>query len=165
MAGLAPTRRYNGHSPETQARPMIDLPPQNPLETLLKSAMDGKTSVGGFMKAFVASEVIVLNHTLVTPDGSGFDPLVFGSDSDELSVGVFTDMVRLGVYTQSAPYVGQMKLIDVLRRLPPGHGVVVNPIPEEERRKLPPQTQLLRLTFSWAGIQNILKDFADPFRP
>jgi hypothetical protein len=143
---------------------MIDLPPQNPLETLLNSAMDGQTSIGGFMKAFVAADVIVLNHRLVTPDGSGFDPLLFAEKGD-LFVGVFTDMVRLGVYTQSAPYVGQMKLVEVLKRVPPGHGVVVNPVPEEERKKLPPDAKLLRLNISWAGIQNILKDCADPFRP
>lgn len=152
MAGSNLTRRYNGHSPETQARPMIDLPPQNPLETLLKSAMDGQTSVGGFMKAFVAAEVILLNGSLVTPDGTGFDPLVF-AENDLRYVAVFTDMARLGIYNQKAPYVGQMKLIEVLKRIPPGHGVVVNP------------GTTLSLTLSWPGIQEILKDFADPFRP
>ena len=134
---------------------MTDLPPQNPLETLLKSAMDGQTSIGGFMKAFVAAEVIVLNGSLVTPDGSGFDPLVF-DDNGTRYVAVFTDMARLGVHTQQAPYVAQMKLIHVLRFLHdryPAHGVVVNP------------GVSLGMELSAAGIGEILKDFADPFRP
>ncbi|WP_313460273.1 SseB family protein [Stenotrophomonas sp.] len=134
---------------------MTDLPPQNPLETLLKSAMDGQTSIGGFMKAFVASEVIVPNGSLVTPDGSGFDPIVF-DDKGTRYVAVFTDMARLGNHTQLAPYLAQLKLIHVLGYLHdrhPGHGVVVNP------------GASLGMELKPDGIGTILADFADPFRP
>jgi len=131
---------------------MTDLPPQNPLETLLKSAMDGQTSIGGFMKAFVAAEVYLLNGSLVTADGSGFDPLLFDKQGT-LHVAVFTDMARLGGYSQTAPHVGQLRMIEVLKRVPGGYGVVVNP------------GTSLGLELSWPGIQEILKDFADPMRP
>lgn len=131
---------------------MTDLPPQNPLETLLKSAMDGKTSTGGFMKAFVASEVILLNGSLVTPDGSGFDPLLFDDDGVK-RVAVFTDLCRLGGYSQTAPHVGQMRMIEVLGRIPGGFGVVVNPATS------------LQLTISPDGVGHLLEDFADPNRP
>ncbi len=131
---------------------MTDLPPQNPLETLLKSAMDGQTSIGGFMKAFVASEVILLNGSLVTTDGSGFDPLLF-DDGGVKRVAVFTDLCRLGGYSQTAPHVGQMRMIEVLGRIPGGFGVVVNPATP------------LQLTISPDGVGHLLEDFADPFRP
>ena len=40
---------------------MNDLTPLTPIEALLQSAMDGKTPIGAFMKAFVASDVVLLN--------------------------------------------------------------------------------------------------------
>ena len=52
---------------------MTDLAPQTPIETLLKAAMDGAVPIRAFMEAFVASEVVLLTGSLVTPDGSGFD--------------------------------------------------------------------------------------------
>lgn len=131
---------------------MTDLPPQNYIETLLQASMVDQTNVGGFMKAFVASEVFLLNGRLVTPDGSGFDPLLF-DDKGQLRVAVFTDLCRLGGYSQTAPHVGQMRMIEVLKRVPGGYGVVVNP------------GTPLQLTLSPQGIGHILEDFADPNRP
>lgn len=131
---------------------MTDLPPQNLIETLLQATMADQTNIGGFMKAFVASEVILLNGSLVTPDGSGFDPLLF-DDKGVKRVGVFTDMCRLGHFTQTAPYIGQMRMIEVLGRIPGGFGVVVNPATP------------LQLTISPEGVGHLLEDFADPNRP
>ena len=131
---------------------MTDLPPQNLIETLLQATMADRTNMGGFMKAFVASEVILLNGSLVTPDGSGFDPLLF-DDKGVKRVGVFTDMCRLGPFTQTARYIGQMRMIEVLGRIPGGFGVVVNPATP------------LQLTISPEGVGHLLEDFADPNRP
>ena len=43
---------------------MNDAAPQTPIETLLKTAMDGQLPIGLFMKAFVASEVVLLTGSL-----------------------------------------------------------------------------------------------------
>ncbi|WP_367345324.1 SseB family protein [Stenotrophomonas bentonitica] len=126
---------------------MTDLAPQNPLETLLKSAMDGQVPIGAFMKAFVASDVLLLTGSLVTPDGSGFDPLLFDKQGT-LHVAVFTDMARVGFHSQQAPHTLRMRMLDVLKRVPGGYGVVVNP------------GTSLGLELSWPGIQAILEDFA-----
>jgi len=126
---------------------MTDLAPQNPIETLLKSAMDGQTPIGAFMKAFVASEVVLLTGSLVTPDGSGFDPLLFDKQGT-LHVAVFTDMARVGFHSQQAPHTLRMRLLEVLKRVPGGYGVVVNP------------GTSLGLELSPQGIGEILKDFA-----
>ncbi|WP_413975830.1 SseB family protein [Stenotrophomonas acidaminiphila] len=105
----------------------MDTPaPQNPLETLLKAAMEGTVPIRAFMQGFVASEVVLLTGSRVTPDGSGFDPLLFDKQG-VLHVAVFTDMARVGVHTQQAPHMLRWLMLDVLRRVPGGYGVVVNP--------------------------------------
>ena len=105
----------------------MDTPaPQNPLETLLKAAMEGAVPIKAFMQGFVASEVVLLTGSRVTPDGSGFDPLLFDKQG-VLHVAVFTDMARVGIHTQPAPHTLRWLMLDVLRRVPGGYGVVVNP--------------------------------------
>lgn len=126
---------------------MTDLTPQTPIEILLQSAMDGKTPIGAFMKAFVASDVVLLTGSLVTPDGSGFDPLLFDKQGT-LHVAVFTHMERVGFHSQQAPHTIRMQMLEVLKRVPGGYGVVVNP------------GTSLGLELSPAGIGEILKDFA-----
>jgi len=126
---------------------MKDLTPLTPIEALLQSAMDGKTPIGAFMKAFVASDVVLLTGSLVTPDGSGFDPLLFDKQGT-LHVAVFTHMERVGFHSQQAPHTIRMQMLEVLKRVPGGYGVVVNP------------GTSLGLELSPAGIGEILKDFA-----
>ncbi|HDS0921982.1 TPA: SseB family protein [Stenotrophomonas maltophilia] len=126
---------------------MTELAPQTPIEILLQSAMDGKTPIGAFMKAFVASDVVLLTGSLVTPDGSGFDPLLFDKQGT-LHVAVFTHMERVGFHSQQAPHTIRMQMLEVLKRVPGGYGVVVNP------------GTSLGMELSPAGIGEILKDFA-----
>ncbi|HAI48337.1 MAG TPA: hypothetical protein DCM50_16840 [Stenotrophomonas sp.] len=127
---------------------MTELPPQTPIETLLQSAMDGQLPIGLFMKAFVASEVVLLTGSLVTPDGSGFDPLLFDKQG-VLHVSVFTDMSRVGFHSHQAPHTIRMLMLDVLKRVPGGYGVVINP------------GTPLGFEISPSGVGEILKDFAD----
>lgn len=127
---------------------MNDAAPQTPIETLLKTAMDGQLPIGLFMKAFVASEVVLLTGSLVTPDGSGFDPLLFDKQG-VLHVSVFTDMSRVGFHSQQAPHTICMLMLEVLKRVPGGYGVVINP------------GTSLGFEISPSGVGEILKDFAD----
>ena len=126
---------------------MTDLPPQTPLETLLQTAMAGTLPIGAFMQAFVASDVLVLTGSLVTPDGSGFDPLLFDKQG-VLHVAVFTDPARVGFHSEQAPHQIRWLMLDVLRRVPGGYGVVINP------------GTTLGFEISPAGVGEILKDFA-----
>jgi len=130
---------------------MNDAAPQTPIETLLKTAMDGQLPIGLFMKAFVASEVVLLTGSLVTPDGSGFDPLLFDKQG-VLHVSVFTDMSRVGFHSQQAPHTIRMRMLEVLKRVPGGYGVVINP------------GTSLGFEISPSGVGEILKDFADGLR-
>lgn len=126
---------------------MTDLPPQTPIETLLQTAMAGQLPIKAFMKAFVASEVVLLTGSLVTPDGSGFDPLLFDKQG-VLHVAVFTDPARVGFHSEQAPHQIRWLMLDVLRRVPGGYGVVINP------------GTTLGFEISPDGVGEILKDFA-----
>ncbi|MCW4453861.1 SseB family protein [Flavobacterium sp. MXW15] len=126
---------------------MDTLPPQTPVETLLQSAMEGTLPIRTFMQAFVASEVVLLTGSLVTPDGSGFDPLLFDKRG-VLHVAVFTGMARVGIHSQQAPHAIRWPMLEVLRRVPGGYGVVVNP------------GTTLGFEISPPGVGEILKDFA-----
>jgi len=132
----------------TPAITMNEIAPQTPLETLLQSAMAGTLPIGAFMKAFVADQVVLLTGSLVTPDGSGFDPLLFDKQG-VLHVAVFTHPARVGNHAQQAPHQLRWLMLDVLRRVPGGYGVVVNP------------GTTLGFEISPAGVGEILKDFAD----
>jgi len=118
-----------------------------PIETLLKAAMDGAVPIRTFMEAFVASEVVLLTGSLVTPDGSGFDPLLFDKQGT-LHVAVFTDPARVGNHAQQAPHQIRWLMLDVLRCVPGGYGVVINP------------GTSLGFEISPGGVGEILKDFA-----
>lgn len=108
--------------------------------------MDGALPIRSFMQTFVASEVLLLTGSLVTADGSGFDPLLFDKQG-VLHVAVFTDMARIGFHAQQAPHTVHWLMLDVLRRVPGGYGVVVNP------------GTPLGFEISPAGVRELLKDF------
>ncbi|WP_312112621.1 SseB family protein, partial [Stenotrophomonas indicatrix] len=120
---------------------------QTPIETLLQTAMAGQLPIKAFMQAFVASEVVLLTGSLVTPDGTGFDPLLFDKQG-VLHVAVFTDPARVGFHSEQAPHQIRWLMLDVLRRVPGGYGVVINP------------GTTLGFEISPAGVGEILKDFA-----
>ena len=126
---------------------MTDIAPQTPVETLLQSAMAGQLPIRAFMQAFVASDVVLLTGSLVTPDGSGFDPLLFDKQG-VLHVAVFTDAARVGNFAQQAPHQLRWLMLDVLRRVPGGYGVVINP------------GTTLGFEISPQGVGEILKDLA-----
>lgn len=126
---------------------MNQLAPQIPIETLLQTAMDGTLPIRAFMQVFVASDVVLLTGSLVTPDGSGFDPLLFDKQG-VLHVAVFTDPARIGIHAQQAPHQIRWLMLDVLRRVPGGYGVVINP------------GTGLGFEISPSGVGELLKDFS-----
>ncbi len=131
---------------------MIELPPQNLVERLIKSASEGTTTRGAFIRAILPVEVTVLSGSYVEEDGTGLDPLLFEKQG-VLHLAAFTDDSRMGIYTQQAPYTGKVTMYRLLQQVPPGYGVVVNP------------GTSLHFELSWQGIQNILEDFSDPNNP
>jgi hypothetical protein len=52
-------------------------------------------------------------------------------------VAVFTDPSRVGIYSQQAEHQIRWLMLDVLRRVPGGYGVVINPAPRWASRSRP----------------------------
>ena len=109
--------------------------------------MDGAGRYRGVREACGAAGVVRRTGSLVTPEGSGFDPLLFDKQGT-LHVAVFTDPGGVGIHSQQSPHRIRWLMLDVLRRVPGGYGVVVNP------------GTTLGFEISASGVGEILKDFA-----
>ncbi len=125
---------------------MTDLAPQTPIETLLKAAMDGSVPIRAFMEAFVASEVVLLTGSLVTPMAAASTRCC--STSRAPCTWPCSPIRRGGIYSQQAEHQIRWRMLDVLRRVPGGYGVVINP------------GTPLGFEISPSGVGEILKDFA-----
>jgi hypothetical protein len=100
--------------------------PVNRFEAALVLAEEGKGSVADLMKLFVDSELAVPSAGEVMQDGSGFQPLLFPKEKSQM-MACFSDKSRIGEFAAMAPYCLVMKGKDILRRMPPGYGLVINP--------------------------------------
>jgi hypothetical protein len=126
---------------------MTDLAPQTPIETLLKAAMDGAVPIRAFMEAFVASEVVLLTGSLVTPMAAASTRCC--STSRAPCTWPCSPIRRGWASTASRPeHQIRWLMLDVLRRVPGGYGVVINP------------GTSLGFEISPSGVGEILKDFA-----
>lgn len=105
---------------------LLEFTPLNPLEELIADARAGGVGLDAVIEALRAAELFVSSRQEVLADGSGFEPLLFGESSFPL-VGAFTAPERPVIHRERAEYFVQMKGHDLLIRMPPGYGVVVNP--------------------------------------
>jgi hypothetical protein len=105
---------------------MPSFEPLNDLEIALVEARGGRLPVQKLLHLMAAADLAVPSAGAVGADGSGFRPLLFPKERVQM-LAVFTDKSRVGEYAEMTPYVLQMKGRDLLRRMPPDHGIVVNP--------------------------------------
>lgn len=105
---------------------MTDFVPLNEFEIALGKARAGLMPIPEFIQIVVDSELAVPSGAEVMADGRGFQPLLFKKGQAQM-VGCFSEKKRIGKYAEMTPYCLTMKGKDLLRRLPPGHGIVINP--------------------------------------
>lgn len=105
---------------------MTDFAPLNSFEIALDRAKSDLIPMSEFIRTFVDSELVVPSGAEVMSDGSGFQPLLFKKEQAQM-VGCFSEKQRIGEYTEMTPYYLTMKGRDLLRRLPPSYGIVINP--------------------------------------
>ena len=100
--------------------------PLNDFEWSLLAAKENKISVEIFLQKFVRSILALPTTKKVQEDGSGFEPVLF----DKIGISMlaaFTDKTRASYLSDIARYCLEMNGLEVLRRIPPGYGLVVNP--------------------------------------
>ena len=98
----------------------------NELEVALEKAQRGQMPVKNFLHMLAGSDLAVPSAAEVTEDGGGFEPLLFQKGSVQM-LACFTDKSRIGEYTSLVPYCLMIKARDLLRRTPPGYGLVIDP--------------------------------------
>jgi hypothetical protein len=123
--------------------------PLNDLETVLLQARAGEVPVSRLMQMLVEAELAVPSAGEVMPDGGGFRPVLFPKEQVQM-LAAFTDRSRIGTLTDLAPYCLTMKGRDLLKRMPPGCGIVINP------------GSTVGFDIAPDGIRRILDDFGRP---
>ena len=86
----------------------------------------GALSMQSLLWVFASRVVLVGSSAEVGDDLSGFQPVVFERDGEQL-VAVFTTTDRADLLGDSVPYLAAIAGEDLVRRLPDGFGIVVNP--------------------------------------
>ncbi|MDF0606911.1 SseB family protein [Neisseriaceae bacterium TC5R-5] len=125
-----------------------DFKPLCDFEQKLTLAQNGKISMPDLLQSFVVAELVVPSATEVVEDGSGLQPLLFPKNEVQM-VGCFSDKERIGDFATMVPYYLLMKGKDLLRRLPVGYGLVVNP------------GQAVGFDISPEGIARVLEEFSN----
>ncbi len=101
--------------------------PLNDLEAALSEARAGRLPEQKLLHALANAELAVPSAAeLDAADGSGFQPLVFPKDDLQL-LACFSDESRIGDYAKLAPHTLKIRGRDLLRLVPEGFGLVVNP--------------------------------------
>ena len=100
--------------------------PLNDFELALEQAKDGRLEVRELLRVLVSSELAVPSAEEVMADGSGFSPLLFNKNGVQM-LACFSDKSRVGEFADMTSYCLVMKGRELLSRMPPGYGLVINP--------------------------------------
>lgn len=100
--------------------------PLNGFELVLEQAQNGHLEIPELMRALLSSELAVPSAKEVMVDGSGFSPLLFSKEGVQM-LACFSDRRRIGDFSDLTPYCLMMRGHELLRRIPPGYGLVINP--------------------------------------
>jgi len=105
---------------------MKEFRPLNELELALDQAQGGRLGVSELMRVLLSSKLAVPSAEEVMADGSGFSPLLFNKNGVQM-LACFSDKSRVGEFADMTPYCLMMQGRELLRRMPPGYGLVINP--------------------------------------
>lgn len=100
--------------------------PCNDLESSLCSAKNNEISVAEFLLHLVHSDLTLPSASEVEDDGAGFRPIIYDKNGTKM-LASFTDKARMGGLLHIATYCLTMNGLQVLRRIPRGVGLVINP--------------------------------------
>lgn len=105
---------------------MNDFLPLNKLEEELLDTQRGSKPAGEFVQLLWSSDLALPTANEVKDDGSGLSPILFDKLGANM-LATFTSKERMGHLPQLAKYCLVLKGAEVLRRMPTGYGLVVNP--------------------------------------
>lgn len=100
--------------------------PENDLEEQLLAAQRGDLAVDEFLSSLFQSDLFVPSATPVGEGLASVTPMLYERSGGRLLV-IFTALNRAKVMQSEAPYCLKAGGRDILLRMPPEHGIVVNP--------------------------------------
>jgi hypothetical protein len=101
--------------------------PLNEIEKLLVDAQLGKQATDIFLDGLLKALVYVPSRTPIHNDGQGLQPLFYERDGTS-QMAMFTDRSRIGsMFTEVARYCLEIQMSSLLRGIPDGIGLVINP--------------------------------------
>lgn len=96
------------------------------IDRAIARTRDGQLSMQTLLWVFASRVVLVASTTDVQPDLAGLQPVLFERNGESLLT-VFTNTIRADALTEEAPYLVAVAGEDLIRRMPDGVGLVVNP--------------------------------------
>lgn len=103
-----------------------DFSPLNDFEAKLVEAQRGEVTVAEVLASLASAELALPSAGAVQEDWSGFQPLLFSKNGVPM-LACFSAKERLADYVDMAPFCLVLRGRELLRRIPAGHGLVVNP--------------------------------------
>ena len=96
------------------------------IDRAISRTRQGELGMQTLLWVFASRVVLVPSTTEAAPDLSDLQPLLFEREGESL-LGVFTSTVASDAFTAEAPYLVAVAGEDLIRRMPDGVGLVVNP--------------------------------------
>jgi hypothetical protein len=96
------------------------------IDRAIARTRDGELSMQTLLWVLASRVVLVPSTVDVEPDLNGLQPVLFERNGESLLT-VFTNTVRADALTEEAPYLVAVAGEDLIRRMPDGVGLVVNP--------------------------------------
>lgn len=109
--------------------------PKTELDEAIGRATRGESDGGDVLGLFARAVVIVPSRAAVGENFEGFSPVLYDRDGTAM-LAVFTSLARAAI-AGGARYAITIGTRDLLRMMPEGHGIVVNP-GHREGFELPP---------------------------
>lgn len=98
----------------------------NALEEALTEAQAGRKSLDEFLRVLAASDLFIASVDEIAPGAPGLSPLLFDRDGIPMAA-VFTDSSRATVFAGRIKSIVRKGACDLLRHVPDGYGIVINP--------------------------------------
>lgn len=105
---------------------MEKLMASNALEHVLVEAQSGRKSMDEFLRVLVSSHLFIASVEEIQPGVPGLSPLLFDRNGVPMAA-VFTDSSRATVFAGRVKSLVRKNACDLLRHIPDGYGVVINP--------------------------------------
>jgi hypothetical protein len=100
--------------------------PENDFERAIAEAKAERISVDAMLAAAAEAILTVPSIAPVTPDGTGFEPLLMRAGVHKL-IACFSAPSRHALYRDRAPHSFELPGREVFLRIPPPYGAIVNP--------------------------------------